>query len=177
MEKFMENSVVRAVELMGISAKTAPKANGKDFIGIKVVSGKDLDILADAMVGYGEKSGKKNFDRDGENVRNSTAVLLLSLDDTFKAAGLNCGACGKEHCNELEPKEMAEFAGPLCAWRLLDLGIAIGSAVKTASMFNLDNRVMYRIGAAAKKSGMMMGKIVVGIAISASGKNIYFDRN
>jgi uncharacterized ferredoxin-like protein len=31
------------------------------------------------------------------------------------------------------------FRGPLCAYRLLDIGIAIGSAEKTASLLNVDN--------------------------------------
>lgn len=176
MEKFMVESVIRAVELMAISAKTAPKAKGQDFVGIKILTGEDLERLADAMVEYGQKSGKKNFDRDGENVRNSTAVLLLSLDDDTKATGLNCGACGKDRCDQLEPREMAEFEGPLCAWRLLDLGIALGSAAKTASTLNLDNRIMYRVGVAAKKSGLMQGQIIVGILVSVTGRNIYFDR-
>lgn len=176
MEKFMEASVINAVELMAISAKTAPKARGQDFVGIKIVTGQELERLADAMIEYGQQSGKKGFDRDGDNVRNSTAVLLLSLEETAAPAGLNCGACGKERCTDLEPREMAEFEGPLCAWRLLDLGVALGSAVKTASLFNLDNRIMYRIGVAAKKSGLMQGQIIVGVPVAVTGKNIFFDR-
>ncbi|MDI3312576.1 MAG: DUF2148 domain-containing protein, partial [Thermoanaerobacterium sp.] len=69
-----------------------------------------------------------------------------------------------------------EFDGPMCAWRLIDLGIAIGSAVKTASMLNVDNRIMYRIGISAKRLNLIDGEIVVGIPLSATGKNIYFDR-
>ncbi|HHW44815.1 MAG TPA: hypothetical protein GXX25_13625 [Desulfotomaculum sp.] len=172
----MEEAVVRAVELMAISAKTAPKTKGQDFIGIKIVTGKEMEQLADAMVEYGRKSGEKKFDRDGENVRNSTAVLLLSLDGAAKTAGLNCGACGKDSCAELEPCEKSQFKGPLCAWRLMDLGIALGSAVKTASILNLDNRIMYRVGLIARKTGMMKGEIVVGVPVSVAGKNIYFDR-
>lgn len=58
----------------------------------------------------------------------------------------------------------------------MDLGIAMGSAVKTASILNVDNRIMYRIGVAAKRLNLIDGEIVVGIPISASGKSIYFDR-
>ena len=96
------------------------------FVGIKVVEGEERNRLADAMVQYGEESGKKNWDRDGENVRRSDAVLLISLDQP-QAAGLNCGACGFKTCAELpKAQEGLEFAGPLCAWRLMDLGIALG---------------------------------------------------
>jgi uncharacterized ferredoxin-like protein len=175
-ENFMEESVIDAVKLMAISAKTAPKARGQDFVGIKIVTGQELERLANAMIKYGQQSGKQGFDRDGESVRQSTAVLLLSLNEASGPAGLNCGACGKERCADLEPREMAEFEGPLCAWRLLDLGVALGSAVKTASLFNLDNRIMYRIGVAAKKNGLMQGQIIVGVPVSVSGKNIFFDR-
>jgi len=60
--------------------------------------------------------------------------------------------------------------------RLLDLGIALGSAVKTAQIHNVDNRIMYRAGAAAKRLGMMKSNVIMGIPLSVSGKNIYFDR-
>lgn len=176
MPDILEDSIIRAVEFMAISAKTAPKAKGDDFVGLKILTGDEVEKLADCMVNYGKEKQKKNYDRDGENVRNSAAVLLLSLENHTKPAGLNCGACGLDRCLDLKPKEGEEFDGPLCAWRLLDLGIALGSAVKTASMFNLDNRIMYRIGAVAKHTGIMEGQIVVGIPVAASGKNIFFDR-
>ncbi|MBS4032202.1 MAG: hypothetical protein KGZ63_12395 [Clostridiales bacterium] len=170
-----EESIIRAVEFMAISAKTAPKAKGSDYVGIKIITGQEIIELADAMVEYGPSVNKKDFDRDGENVRNSTAVLLLSLENP-QVLGLNCGACGEDKCANLISKEGSEFTGPLCAWRLLDLGIALGSAVKTASMFNLDNRIMYRIGVVARKTGLMDGEIVIGIPVSATGKSIYYDR-
>ena len=59
--------------------------------------------------------------------------------------------------------------------RLIDLGIAIGSAVKTASMLNIDNRVMYSIGIATEEMGIIEGKIL-GIPLSVKGKNMFFDR-
>ncbi|HSW35903.1 MAG TPA: DUF2148 domain-containing protein, partial [Candidatus Limnocylindrales bacterium] len=73
-------------------------------------------------------------------------------------------------------KNGSEFTGPLCAWRLIDLGIALGSAVKTASLFNADNRIMYRIGVAALRKKLITGEIAIGVPLSATGKSIYFDR-
>lgn len=171
----MEEIMKTVAGLMAVSARTAPKAAGKDFVEIKIIEGEDVDFLADKMVEYGEETGKRNFDRDGENVRNSDAVLLLSLNEPAPV-GLNCGACGYERCADLETKAGPEFAGSLCAWRILDLGIALGSAVKTASLLNADNRIMYRIGVIARKFKMIEGELVVGIPIAATGKNIYFDR-
>lgn len=162
--------------LMELAARTAPKAGGKDYIKTKIIGREELEKLADAMVEFGVRKNKKDFDRDGENVRNSDAVLLIALSNA-KKLGLNCGACGFSTCAELpDTAESSEFAGPICAWRLLDLGIALGSAAKTAGLLNADNRIMYRIGAVARELKMIEGELVVGIPISATGKNIYFDR-
>jgi uncharacterized ferredoxin-like protein len=92
--------------------------------------------------------------------------------------GLDCGACGYANCNELTnaAKTNADFNGPLCMFRHLDFGIALGSAVKTAQLMNVDNRIMYRIGVVARDSGLVDWDVVMGIPLSATGKNIYFDR-
>ncbi|MFA6808708.1 MAG: DUF2148 domain-containing protein [Eubacteriales bacterium] len=162
--------------LMALSARTAPKAKGQDYLEIKMISDKkEINQLADEMINYSEESGKKFFKRDAENIRKSGSVLLISLKDS-KPAGLNCGACGVSKCSMLQPSEGSEFAGPLCAWRLIDLGIALGSAAKTAGILNADNRIMYSPGVAARRLGLIQGDIVVAIPISGEGKNIYFDR-
>jgi uncharacterized ferredoxin-like protein len=161
-------------ELMELAARTAPKSAGQDFVLTKLMRGKDIGRLADEMVKYGTKSGKKNFDRDGENVRNSPVVLLVGLKDA-RPVGLNCRACGTT-CDKIRQADAGEFAGPQCAFRLLDMGIALGSAAKTAQMHNADNRIMYRIGVAAIKMGLVDWNICMGIPLSATGKSIYFDR-
>ena len=79
-------------ELMEIAARTAPKGAGQDFVVVKVIEGKDLLCLADEMIKYGQKTGKKNFDRDGRNVAASAAVVFIGLKDA-KSLDLNCGAC------------------------------------------------------------------------------------
>ncbi|MHB1419857.1 MAG: ferredoxin domain-containing protein [Bacillota bacterium] len=171
----MQEGMSIIAQMMAVAARTAPKAAGRDFVGLKIVEGEELARLAEAMITYGQTTAKINFDRDGENVRISDALLLVALDrpDTL---GLNCGACGHERCADLVSKEGPEFEGPLCAWRIVDLGIALGSAAKTAGIFNADNRIMYRAGVVAKHIGLIEGELVVGIPISATGKSIYFDR-
>ncbi len=161
-------------ELMVISARTAPKSRGEDFVVTKVIEGEDLQRLAEAMVAFGRRTGKANFDRDAESVRRSAAVVLIGLKDA-KPVGLNCGACGFERCLKPNTHE-GEFRGPQCAYRLLDMGIALGSAAKTASLLNVDNRIMYRAGVVAREMGLIDADFVMGIPISATGKNIYFDR-
>ncbi len=164
-----------AAELAAVSARTAPKSKGEDFVKVMIVEGDELKRLADAMVEYGARTGRRNFDRDGNNVRSSGAMLLIGLKDA-RPCGLNCGACGFPTCNEVIPRELDEFKGPQCAWRHQDLGIAVGSAVKTLSMLNIDNRIMYRAGVVARKAGFCDWDMVMGIPLSVTGKNIYFDR-
>ena len=88
-------------------------------------------------------------------------------------------ACGFETCaeNAAHRKERNEFTGPLCAFRLLDMGIALGSAAKTASMLNFDSRIMYRIAPAALNLGWVDWDYVMGIPIAATGKSVFFDRH
>jgi uncharacterized ferredoxin-like protein len=60
----------------------------------------------------------------------------------------------------------------------LDLGIALCSAAKTASILNVDNRIMYRAGTAALKLELLPeATVIMGIPISVKGKSIFFDRN
>ena len=74
-------------------------------------------------------------------------------------------------------KKRTFFTGPNCAVRMADLGIALGSAVKTASLHNVDNRVMYSAGVTALALGLLEDcTVAYGIPLSASGKSIFFDR-
>ena len=170
-----ENALEIAARLMELSAATAPKSRGENFVLTKIVTGDLAGKLADSMEEYGKKTKKANFDRDARSVRNSPVVLLIGIRDATPIS-LNCGACGYESCTLLEKKKGPEFAGPHCALRLLDMGIALGSAVKTASLLNVDNRIMYRIGAVARDMGIVDWDFVMGIPLSATGKNIHFDR-
>ena len=91
--------------------------------------------------------------------------------------GLNCGACGVKNCLHINSGEQGgEFLGPQCLYRVLDMGIALGSAVKTAMNLNVDNRIMYRIGTVARKLELIDADFVMGIPLSVTGKNMYFDR-
>ena len=109
-------------------------------------------------------------------VRGAEALVLVGLKDA-KPPGINCAACGEPVCLTINTGEQnGEFLGPQCAVRLLDMGIAIGSAVKTAQMHNIDNRIMYRIGVSARRLGYMDADFIMGIPLSVTGKNIFYDR-
>jgi uncharacterized ferredoxin-like protein len=171
-----------AVNLMAASARTAPKAGGKDFIEIVVITNaNDLKKIAEAMRGYAPRSTNEAYwFRDASNIENSEALLLVGLSEPV-TAGYDCGACGYPACGEFEKnrkltdKEMG-YSGPHCVMRMIDIGVALSSAAKTASLLNLDNRVQQRVGAAARAIGLIKSEVVMGIPVSITGKSIYFDR-
>ena len=172
--------VIEAGKLMAVSARTAPKTKGIDDVELKLIYSKEeLEELAGEMEKLGEELGMHFFARDAASIRKSHAVLLIGVKAS-KPKDLDCGACGFESCEEFRRAARRSgkgFAGPSCGAQLIDLGIAIGSAVKTASLLNIDNRVMFSVGAAALRMGLLKNSdIAFGIPLSAYGKNIYFDR-
>ena len=172
----IKDTVNMVGELMAVAARTAPKAGGKDFIEVKLLTDSERVALGNDMIQVGKERRIQGFERDGRNVLDSDAVLLIGLL-AHKGVGLNCGGCGYASCEEFNTKSFAgDFEGPNCLIRMLDLGIALGSAVKMASDLNVDNRVMYRIGVSARRLGLCKSKILHGIPMSATGKNIFFDR-
>ena len=139
-------ALLSVANLMVAAARTAPKARGEDSIKTAIVTDRDKDALATVMAELGRT-------RDAENVKQSGAVVLNGVD---------CGV-------------VSATWWPFKA-KLIDLGIAIGSAVKVASDLNVDNRVMYSIGLAAIKMGLLQADEIQGIPLSLMGKNPFFDR-
>jgi uncharacterized ferredoxin-like protein len=171
-------TVIEVARLLLLAARTAPKAAGKDDIESVILTGKDKDAIAKEMREMAETYGE-HFIRDAVNVEQSSALVLIGLKG-FKSLGINCGACGHETCSEFskaEQKKGAAYMGPICTIKALDLGIALGSAVKTAQIHNVDNRIFYRAGAAAVKMKLMPDcPIILCIPLSATGKSVFFDR-
>lgn len=177
-------AIIEVAKLMAISARTAPKGRGIDNITTAVVTGKEKDELADTMEHRVEKKRHPIpfFRRDADSVRKSQAVLLVGVKGTMPKRPedpINCGACGHQTCGEFiraEKKRGEDFTGPICILEALDLGIALGSAVRTASEMNVDNRMMYTIGSAAGDLKILDADVIIGVPLSVSGKNPYFDR-
>ncbi|ADG90300.1 ferredoxin domain-containing protein [Thermosphaera aggregans] len=156
----VKNAVKTAAELMVASAKTAPKARGVDNIVTLVLDSKEeLEKLASKMEELAPEYGDF-FRRDAQNVRNSLAVVLIGC--SISSLQLN--------------KPSKWILDPDIVNSLVNLGIAIGSAVKTAGLLNIDNRVMFTIGVAAQELGLLKADVVYGIPLSVTGKNIFFDR-
>jgi len=150
-----------------------------------VVEGEDIGLLAAAMekaAGTKVDSVAPIFLRDAKSVRSSDAVVLIGVSGVPKKLDrpFNCGACGFKTCGELlnaRLKQGDDFYGPVCAFQAMDLGVALGSAAKVAADMNIDNRIMYTLGVAAMKLRWLDSDIVVGIPLSTTGKNPYFDRD
>ncbi|MFA5221282.1 MAG: DUF2148 domain-containing protein [Methanoregula sp.] len=177
-----ETEAVKTVAgLMALAARTAPKAVGIDSLTIEIVTGKDLEKIAAKMIQIAEETHMDFFRVNGEQVKVSDALFLVGVSGE-KALGLNCGGCGHATCNEMikaaasTKSHKTDYAGPNCVFKVTDLGIAVGSAVKTASIHNMDNRVMYSAGVAAMKLGIVKGcSMAYGMPLKASGKSIFFD--
>lgn len=167
--------------LMAVSARTAPKGKGVDTIVTRIVSGNDITRLADEMKVIGERTGLTPFPRDSQNIRDCCVCLLIGCRGD-EDLGLNCGGCGYHTCMEMQQKSKIDpvrslFSGPNCVIRMADLGIAVGSAAKTAQIHNADNRIFFTAGVAALSLDLLPGcTCAYGIPLSVTGKNIFFDR-
>jgi uncharacterized ferredoxin-like protein len=158
------------VRQMAIAARTAPKGKGMDIQEILIVSGDEIQLLHKKMLEVAESKGLKFFIRDGENILQAEAILIVGTKN--KNHGLNCGYCGFDTCAEKDKYDTVP-----CAINVTDVGIAIGSAVATAADFRVDSRVMFSVGYAAKALNWFPEcGAVFGVPISASSKSPFFDR-
>jgi uncharacterized ferredoxin-like protein len=173
-EKQMEEkAVMDTASRMCAAARTAPKTGGIDNILTLVLSGAEKDALADKMdeIAVREFKGTTtNFPRDAKNLRSAQAVVLIGVKRYYNGLKF-CSYCGFENC------EKCKEAGGRCVYNMIDLGIALCSAVSIAADDKVDNRIMYSIGkAAAEMDYANYSAVWHGIPISISGKNIFFDR-
>ncbi|MCX6675652.1 MAG: DUF2148 domain-containing protein, partial [Methanothrix sp.] len=151
-------AIEMVAELMALSARTAPKGRGLDSIVIRTVIGKELKELAEEVHRMGMARGLKFLIRDAGNLEQSDACVLIGCIG-IDNVGLDCGGCGYGTCKEMrDAQEIFKgkdklLHGPNCAIKMADLGIALGSAAKTASLHNADNRIMLSAGVGALSLG------------------------
>lgn len=178
-----EKAVAAVADLMALAARTAPKGKGIDTLEIAVLAKRETKKLSAQLEKLGKERGIGFFLRDAKNIATSAGCVIIGCRG-HEAAGIDCGGCGYAGCAEfaMAAKKSAgtktPYSGPNCVLRMADLGIAVGSAVKTAQIHNVDNRVMYSGGVAALNLGLFGKECTVAYAIplSATGKNIFFDR-
>lgn len=157
-----------AAQLMCSAARTAPKTRGVDNIMTAIVTGEDIVWLSDKMKEL--EPDKPGIQRDSKNILSADAVVMIGVKKA--TYGLNCAYCGFDSC------EACTSSNGACIFATTDLGIAIGSAVSIAADLRMDNRVMYSIGRVYKQlpEAEDNDAIWMGIPISVSGKNPFFDR-
>ena len=183
--------IVRTVgALCAAAAVTAPKSGGQLFIRgkplfIETVFIDDRDTLrklAAWMRARGRERRQDLWFRDAALAERLDAVLFIGLKDWYPPI-YDCGACGFATCAEFmeatkqqrADSETFEFRGPQCNLRDIDLGIAVGSAAKAASLHNVDTRCQTRIAVAARKLGLIEAEVAVALSMSVTHKNVGFD--
>ncbi|MBU4305542.1 MAG: ferredoxin [Candidatus Omnitrophica bacterium] len=171
--KLMERNALKQVAgFMCAAARTAPKAKGVDNIAAIIMdTEKEKNMLIKQMLIAAKKENKPGFERDALNLKQSPVIVLIGTKTA--AIGLTCGFCGFKDCAAMEA------AAAVCSYNPMDLGIAVGSAAGIAADFHIDNRIMYSAGKIAVEMNLFKDKkitIALAIPLSASGKNIFFDR-
>lgn len=163
-----EEIIKHVADRLMIAAKTAPKGRGVNCLDMILLTGKDKDDLSVAMDKIAKEESVQFFYRDADNIRQSQAVLLIACHSQVR--GLNCGLCGS--LCDTKPEAVP------CVFNVVDLGIALGSAVSTAMDLKVDNRIMYSAGKAAVKLKLFAENMPIAFAIplSIDDKNIFFDR-
>jgi len=147
-------TVRQVAQLMAAAAITAPKSGGQLFLAgkpgfMETVIIDDPAIkssLAAWMRARGAERRERIWYRDADAAEAVDAILFVGLLPGWYPPNYDCGACGYATCaeflhytNELRSQSAdLEFAGPACNLRDIDLGIAVGSAARTAAIHCID---------------------------------------
>ncbi|OGW78346.1 MAG: hypothetical protein A3C51_00960 [Omnitrophica bacterium RIFCSPHIGHO2_02_FULL_46_20] len=165
------DGAIEVAKYMALAARTAPKTCGIDNIEVAAINDRPTKKkLAEKMKELSKKENRPSLERDANLIEDSPAIIVIGVKSN--PAGLNCGFCGYTTCAELRKTK------GICAYNSIDLGIAIDSAAGIANSFHADNRVMYSIGRACLdlKIFSQTVKQALGIPLSVTGKNPFFDR-
>lgn len=186
-------SAVRQVAtLMAAAAITAPKSGGQlllagkpAFLEAVII---DDPVTRSELAGWLRARGKERREaiwfRDADVAEAVDAILFIGLAPNWYPPNYDCGACGHATCAEFlhaskqlrtESTEL-EVVGPSGNLRDIDLGIAIGSAARTASLHAIDCRCQTRVAVAARKLGHISAELAVALSLSVTHKAIGFDR-
>lgn len=171
--EYLKDSAIDIAKKMLVAARTAPKGKGRDTLEMMILHGEAIENLSKGMKKFGKKHNASFFTRDAKNLKSALAVVIIGT--RIKTLGLDemCQLCGFENC-----KEKNKHPNTPCVFNTGDLNIAIGAAAETASQYHVDNRIMFSIGKAALEMNLFESdvKIALGIPISITSKNPFFDR-
>ena len=168
----IEDAALRDVaEFMAVAAGTAPKTRGRDNLKIIIVENEDekRDLMV-KMKEIAARDKRPSCERDADNIKDVKYILIIGTK--AKPLGLDCGFCGYQNCKALVKEK------GICAYNSIDLGIALGSAASLAARFHVDKKLMYSKGKAANENNLFKEEMkqAIGIPLSATGKNPFFDR-
>lgn len=166
-----KDAAARVAELMAAAARTAPKTRGIDNIEVIAIDDEPAKArLIQKMKDISRLENRPSMERDANSITSAPAIIIIGTRSN--PAGLNCGFCGYETCEGLKKTK------GVCAYNSIDLGIAVSSAVSIANQFHIDNRVMHSIGRASLDLNFFDKDVkqALGIPLSVSGKNPFFDR-
>lgn len=165
------DGAIEVAKHMALAARTAPKTCGIDNIEVAAINDEPTKKkLAEKMKEISKKENRLSMERDANSIEILPVIIVIGVKSN--PAGLNCGFCGYPTCAELRKTK------GICAYNSIDLGIAVDSAAGIANSFHADNRVMYSIGRACLdlKIFSQTVKQALGIPLSVTGKNPFFDR-
>lgn len=169
-----EQLIERALEQAGIAmmarAKTAPKARGVDNLVYRLAEKNEIELIAQEIENLGIEKDVPFFIRDSRNIQPLQYIILIGTKDLSRGVP-QCGFCGYENCGH-KLKNIGR-----CAYDLIDLGLAVGSALSLGQQLGVDSRVMYTIGKAAMRLGFLReAEVALGIPLSMTEKSPFFDR-
>ena len=190
-EDIRRDVAVQVAKLMAAAAVTAPKSGGQLFIRgghnfietVIVYESQVIKELSQWIRARGVERKEPIWFRDAEVALQMDCILFVGLKDWYPPV-YDCGACGYATCAEFltetkglrEASQHFEFKGPQCNLRDIDLGIAVGSAARTASLHGIDCRTQTRVAVAARKLGIIDADVAVALSLSVTHKNPGFDR-
>ena len=170
-DELERSAALDVAKLMAAAARTAPKTRGTDNIEILAIDdAKTKENIIKKMRDMSAKENRPSMERDAASIAISPIIIVIGVKTN--PAGLNCGFCGYGKCEELKKTK------GICAYNSIDLGIAASSAVSVASQLHVDNRIMYSIGRACLDLNLFTRdtRQALGIPLSVTGKNPFFDR-
>ena len=185
-------TVRQVAQLMAAAAITAPKSGGQLFLAGKpnFMETVITDALATRrqlaawMRARGKERRERIWFRDADAAEAVDAILFVGLLPGWYPPNYDCGACGYATCAEFlhhtntlrRQSDELEFTGPVCNLRDIDLGIAVGSAARTAALHCIDCRCQTRVATAARKTGLIQADHAVALSLSMTHKAVGFDR-
>ena len=166
------SAILQVASQMAAAARTAPKTRGRDNIRVFAVDDPETqDAITKTMNAVGKKENRPSMVRDAKTIASSPVWLVIGVASN-PAELEGCGYCGKETCDDLVR------SGGVCAFNSIDLGIAACSAASVASQARVDSRIMFSLGRACLDLKLFSADVkqAVGIPLSVTGKNPFFDR-